>query len=144
MVRPRAFLVDVFDTILTCDYEALQLGVARTAGVPVDAWSAGFAEHRPALVDGRLSLAQLYAQLLRNCRVEPHRDLVAELVRRDQELLIGFSRLYEDSIPFLELLRSRDIVIAFISNCAEGTRALLDKFGVSVLADLSSRLPPSC
>lgn len=135
MVRPRAFLVDVYDTILTCDFEAMNIELAGTAGVPVDTLSAGFAEYSQALIDGRLSIAQLYAQLLQNCHVEPRPDLVAELVRRDQELLIGFSRLYEDSIPFLEMLKSRGIMIAIISNCTEGTRAQLDEFGVSVLAD---------
>lgn len=135
MVRPRACLVDVFDTILTCDLEALQTELAGAAGVPVDTWSRAFAEHSPALVDGRLSMAKAIERLLQDCHVEPRFDLVAELVRKDQELLIAFSRLYEDSIPFLQTLRSRGIMIAFISNCTEGTRALLNELGVSPFAD---------
>jgi len=60
---------------------------------------------------------------------------VAELVRKDRELLAAASRLYEDAIPFLQALRSRGMLIALVSNCVENTRQLLSDFGVSALAD---------
>jgi len=132
---PRAFLIDVYDTILTCDFHAHSREVSAIAGVPALAWEAGYAQLAPELMDGRLSIAQGIEQILRSCGADPRRDFVRRLVRRDLDLLIPCSRLYDDVVPFLELLRSRGIKVALVSNCAEGMRALLSELGIATLVD---------
>ena len=87
------------------------------------------------LNDGRLSKAQAFPQIMASCGAQATDDLVAEMVRRDQELLLANARLYDDVIPFLHGLRDRGIKIAIVSNCTENTRALLVANGVDQLAD---------
>jgi putative hydrolase of the HAD superfamily len=135
IARPEAFLVDVYETILTCDFMVLRTELPMIAGVEPKAWNEGFARLVPDLTHGRLSMAQGFEQVLRACGVRPLESLVSELVRKDRELLAASSRLYQDTMPFLQVLRSRGILVALVSNCVENTRQLLSDLGVSALAD---------
>jgi putative hydrolase of the HAD superfamily len=73
--------------------------------------------------------------MMGNCGVEAPDELVAAMVRRDQELLLANARLFDDAIPFLTRLSDRGIKIAIVSNCTENTRAMLVATGVDKLAD---------
>lgn len=87
------------------------------------------------LTDGRMSKTEAFGQILRASGQQAHAGLVAEMVRRDAELLFANARLYDDVIPSLDRLRARGIKIAVVSNCTENTRPLLVSLGVDVLAD---------
>lgn len=135
MPRLEACLVDAYDTIVTCDFTPLRHGVPALAGIPVAAWEQEYTLVSPMLNDGRLSKAQAFRQIMASCGAQATDDLIAELVRRDQELLLANARLYDDVIPFLTRLRDRGIKIAIVSNCTENTRAMLVATGVDQLAD---------
>jgi len=133
--RLEACLVDAYDTIVTCDFTPLRHGVPALAGIPLAAWEQEYTLVSPMLNDGRLSKAQAFRQIMASCGAQATDDLIAELVRRDQELLLANARLYDDVIPFLTRLRDRGIKIAIVSNCTENTRAMLVATGVDQLAD---------
>lgn len=135
MPRLEACLVDAYDTIVTCDFTPLRQGVPALAGIPVAAWEQEYALLSPPLNDGRMSKAEAFRQIMASCGVRAADDLVAEMVRQDQELLLANARLYGDVIPFLTRLRDRGIKIAIVSNCTENTRAMLVATGVDKLAD---------
>ena len=135
MPRLEAALVDAYDTIVTCDFVPLRRGVPTLAGIPSAAWEQEYDLISPMLNDGRLSKAQAFRQIVANCGAQAPDDLIAEMVRRDQELLLANARLYHDVIPFLTRLRERGIKIAIVSNCTENTRAMLVATGVDDLAD---------
>lgn len=135
MPRLEACLVDAYDTIVTCDFTPLRQGVPALAGIPVAAWEQEYALLSPPLNDGRMSKAEAFRQIMASCGVQAADDLVAEMVRQDQELLLANARLYGDVIPFLTRLRDRGIKIAIVSNCTENTRAMLVATGVDKLAD---------
>ena len=135
MPRLEACLVDAYDTIVTCDFTPLRHGVPALAGIPLAAWEQEYTLVSPMLNDGRLSKAQAFRQIMASCGGQATDDLIAELVRRDQELLLANARLYDDVIPFLTRLRHRGIKIAIVSNCTENTRAMLVATGVDQLAD---------
>lgn len=135
MPRLEACLVDAYDTIVTCDFTPLRRGVPALAGIPVAAWEQEYALLSPPLNDGRMSKAEAFRQIMASCGVRAADDLVAEMVRQDQELLLANARLYDDVIPFLTRLRDRGIKIAIVSNCTENTRAMLVATGVDKLAD---------
>lgn len=135
MPRLEACLVDAYDTIVTCDFTPLRQGVPALAGIPVAAWEQEYALLSPPLNDGRISKAEAFRQIMASCGVRAADDLVAEMVRQDQELLLANARLYGDVIPFLTRLRDRGIKIAIVSNCTENTRAMLVATGVDKLAD---------
>ena len=108
MPRLEACLVDAYDTIVTCDFTPLRQGVPALAGIPVAAWEQEYTLVGPMLNDGRLSKAQAFRQIMASCGAQATDDLIAEMVRRDQELLLANARLYDDVIPFLtRLSRSR-------------------------------------
>lgn len=135
MAQPEAFLVDVYETILTADFAQRRHELATMAGVPGPAWNAAIDRLAPALNAGRLALAEAFEQIIRAHGHDPRPGLVHELVRRERDLLLSSARLYDDALPFLEMLRSRGILIAIVSNCGENTRPLLSECGISALAD---------
>jgi HAD superfamily hydrolase (TIGR01509 family) len=132
---PEACLVDVYDTLLRCDFSAHERDLPVLAGVAADSWQEGYWRIDQELNTGGISKADGFAQILRENGVEPRADLVRALADRDEELLLATARLFDDAIPFLEGLRSRGIKIAIVSNCTASTRPLLAELGVTALAD---------
>ena len=135
MPRLEACLVDAYDTILTCDFSVLRRELPVLAGLPLDAWDDDYKRLSPLLNDGRMSKAAAFGEILRAHDREPRPELVGEMVRLDQELLIANTRLFDDTIPFLSRLRAHGVKIAIVSNCTENTRPLLTALGVDVLVD---------
>jgi putative hydrolase of the HAD superfamily len=125
----------VCETIATCDFEVLRNELPVIAGAEPRAWNDAFARLGPDLRHGRTTMAQGFEQILPACGIRPQPALVSELVRKDRELLAASSRLYDDAIPFLQILQSRGVKVALVSNCIENTPPLLSDLGVSALAD---------
>ena len=134
-----ACLIDVYETALTCDFSAHRSELPVLAGVDAEAWDASFAavfeELGPAVTDGRVSMTDVWTEVIRRSGSEPSEAQLTKLVRRDGELLIETADLYADVVPFLETLRGRGVASALVSNCAENTRALLDDLGLLELVD---------
>ena len=135
MAEREACLVDVYDTLLNCDFVAHRTELPTLAGLTPEAWGAGYSQVRAALGTGQLSKAEGFERILRAGGAQARPDLVRALVELDRELLLGSARLYDDALPFLAALRSRGIKIAIVSNCSEHTRDLLENNGVAELAD---------
>jgi putative hydrolase of the HAD superfamily len=131
----EACLVDAYDTILTCDFSALRHELPALAGLPLDTWNDDYSRFSPLLNDGRMSKAAAFGEILRTHERDPRPELVREMVRLDQELLVANTRLFDDTMPFLEKLRARGVKIAVVSNCTENTRPMLVSLGVDALAD---------
>ena len=136
MTEREACLVDVYETLLSCDFEGHRAELPALAGVTAEAWAEGYRTIGAATGIGQLSTAEGYERVLRAGGAEARPDLVRALVDLDRELLLRYARLYDDAIPFLRGLRSRGIKIAIVSNCSEHTRDLLESNGVAALADV--------
>lgn len=134
-MTPRACLVDVYDTLLTCDFPALWADRSERTGIAPEVWHDAFSRVAPTLGVGQMSMAEAFEVTLRTCGVIPRDGLVSELVRADLARLLAAARLYPDAVPFLELLRSRGITIVIVSNCSENTRPLLTELGVAAIVD---------
>lgn len=134
-MSPRACLVDVYDTMLSCDFPAIWRERAERTGIESEVWYDAFRRVAPTLGVGQMTMAEAFEVTLRTCGVTPSAELVNDLVNADQDLLLATARLYPDALPFLELLRSRGITIVIVSNCSENTRPLLAKLGVTAIAD---------
>jgi putative hydrolase of the HAD superfamily len=134
--RLEACLVDAYDTIVTCDFSVLRRELPALADLPADGWNEDYSRLSPLLNDGRMSKAEAFGEILRARGQEPRPELVREMVRRDQELLTANTRLFDDTIPFLEKLRAGGVKIAIVSNCTENTRPMLVSLGVDALADV--------
>jgi len=135
VAEQEACLVDVYDTLLSCDFAAHRAELPTLAGLTSEAWGEGYIQIGRALGLGQLSKAEGFERILRAGGAEPRPDLVRALVERDRDLLLRSARLYADALPFLRALSSRGIKIAIVSNCSEHTRDLLESNGVAELAD---------
>jgi putative hydrolase of the HAD superfamily len=131
----RGCLVDVYDTILKSGFMDRVTMLADAIGVGVEDWLGELEKTRLDRDRGKLSTAAAYDQALRALGIEPADGQVADLLRRDAEFTRAHTRLFDDTIPFFEWLRSQGIRAALVSNCADMTRGLLEYLGVIALAD---------
>jgi putative hydrolase of the HAD superfamily len=131
----EACLVDVYDTLLSCDFVSHRTDLPTLAGLTPEAWRAGYSQLGSALGIGQLTKAEGFGRILRAGGAEARPELVRALVELDRELLLRSARLYDDALPFLRALRSRGVKVAIVSNCSEHTRDLLESNGVADLAD---------
>ena len=133
--QPEACLVDLYETLLSCDFSPNRRELPKLAGVAADAWNEAYAQLWAAVQVGQVGKAEAFEQTLRACGAAPSGDLVGALVDRDRELHSASAVLYDDAIPFLGRLRSAGIKTAIVSNCSEHTRRLLTELGVIGLVD---------
>jgi FMN phosphatase YigB (HAD superfamily) len=107
-----ACLIDVFETVLSCDFATHAAELPVLAGVTPDVWNNAFYSLAAELNEGRLSMAQAYANVLVSAGISPSSHLVGKLVARDRELLLASARVYDEVVPFLDELRSRGVGFA--------------------------------
>jgi putative hydrolase of the HAD superfamily len=131
----RAYLVDVYETVVSCDFAAHAAELPALAGVDRESWNAAFRDLGPAVTDGRMSMFDAYAEVVRRSGATVREEHVRVLVQRDNQLLRENCCLYEDTVPFLEMLRCKGVMTALVSNCFENTRPLLADLGLIGLVD---------
>jgi HAD superfamily hydrolase (TIGR01509 family) len=131
----RACLIDVYDTILVSQFVPRMTALVEPLGLPLDDWLAEWETMREERDRGKMTMAASFARTLGSLGVEPEPALVAGLTRRDQEFSRAYVRLCDDTVPFLEWLRSSGVLTALVSNCADNTRGLLAYLGVIPLVD---------
>ena len=131
----RACLIDVYDTILTSPFVQRMQSITQPLGIGIGDWLAEWDKVREDRDRGKLTVAAAIARTLPAFGIEPDPALVADLSRRDVESARTLTRLCDDTVPFLEWLRSRDVLTALVSNCADTTRAQLEYLGIVPLVD---------
>lgn len=131
----RACLIDVYDTILTSHFVPRMTSLIEPLGIAIGDWLPEWDKMREDRDRGRLTMAASFERTLPVFGIEPDPGLIAELSRRDVELSRTHMRLCEDTIPFLEWLRSNGVRSALVSNCEESTRARLAYLGIIPLVD---------
>ncbi|MGH3280290.1 MAG: HAD family hydrolase [Trebonia sp.] len=133
--RVRACLIDVYDTILVSQYVPRMASLVAPLGIPVGDWLTEWEKLRENRDRGRMTVAASFTRTLAAFGFEPEPGLVADLVRRDAEFSRANVRLCDDTVPFLEWLRSNGVLTALVSNCADTTRAQLADLGLIPLVD---------
>lgn len=131
----RACLIDVYDTILKSQFVPRMESLVEPLGIAIGDWLAEWDKLREDRDRGRVTIAESCAATLAALGVEPEPGLLADLTRRDREYARAHTRLYEDTVPFLERLRSNGVLTALVSNCADTTRGQLEYLGVIPLVD---------
>jgi len=131
----RACLIDVYDTILVSRFHERQAALIEPLGVELGDWLAEFEKYREDRDRGKVTIADSYARTLQALGIEPTRELVADVSRRDAEFSRSYVRLCDDTLPFLTWLKDNGVPTAIVSNCADTTRAQLDYLGVVELVD---------
>lgn len=135
MPRYDAYLIDVYETVLRVDRDRHGRLLADRLGLGFEELAAAAQPWGDAVSDGRATLDEVIERVLRGCGREPTPELVAHAVRLDHEIMCEVAVVFDDTVPFLESLRAAGRRTAFVSNCAENTRPLLDHLGLSGLVD---------
>ena len=135
MTVVRACLIDVYDTILTSLFVPRMASLVEPLGIGLDDWLTEWDTMREDRDRGKITVAGSFERTLRALGFEPEPDLIADLSRRDAEYSRASIRLCDDTVPFLAWLRSRGVLTALVSNCADTTRAQLDRLGIFPLVD---------
>jgi putative hydrolase of the HAD superfamily len=131
----RACLIDVYDTILVSHYVSRMQAVIEPLGIPLGDWLAEWEKTREDRDRGRTTVSASFAHVLPAFGIEPEPALVADLSRRDADFTGAHLRLCDDTVPFLAWLRSRGVLTALVSNCADTTRPQLEELGLTSLVD---------
>jgi putative hydrolase of the HAD superfamily len=131
----RACLIDVYDTILKSQFVPRMESLVKPLGIAIDDWLPEWDKLREDRDRGRVTIAASWARTLTAFGIEPEPGLVADLARRDVELSRTLTRLYDDTVPFLEWLRSNGVLTALVSNCEDTTRGRLEYLGIVPLVD---------
>lgn len=119
----QAVLLDVFDTMLSVDFGLAFSGLVAGSDLSAEEWRAGWQAYGGKSMRGAITQREAFSATFRLAGKEPQ-DLDA-LVRLDSDLLRQHATLHPDTEPFLEQVRAMGLKIAFVSNCAENTSALL-------------------
>jgi putative hydrolase of the HAD superfamily len=135
VAETAAVLLDVYRTALNVDFDLVERRLAEAAGVPLQAFREALGKVAPEVAIGALTTTDALDRSLRVCGSRPSPSALADLVRLDRAALLEAATVYNDVVPFLSALKSLGIGTAFISNCAENTRPLLDQLGLAELVD---------
>ena len=132
----RAWLVDVYDTVLSLDLRAIVTAGAERVGVsPLRFMAAARAEDDGAMVSPT-GIADATPRILARCGLEPDDALVAELIACYAVLMREHCTVHPDAVDLLHRLRAAGAPTALVSNCAEDTRPLLVDLGLDRLVDV--------
>jgi HAD superfamily hydrolase (TIGR01509 family) len=131
----KACLIDVYDTILKSQFVPRMESLVEPLGIAIDDWLAEWDKMREDRDRGRLTIAGSLARTLPVFGIDPEPEVVADLSRRDAEFSRAYTRLCEDTVPFLDWLRSQGLLTALVSNCADTTRGQLEYLGITPLVD---------
>ncbi|HUN32280.1 MAG TPA: HAD-IA family hydrolase [Trebonia sp.] len=135
MATIKAFLVDVYDTILDSSLHERAGLIADVAGVPREEWTRAWLGLSRERDTGALTMAGAFTHALTACGRAPDPALVEKLVAADAELLLSRTSVYSDTAPFFEAARAQGIAVVLVSNCGYSTRGMLTAKGLLDLVD---------
>jgi HAD superfamily hydrolase (TIGR01509 family) len=131
----RAALIDVYDTILSSKFVPRMAALVEPLGIAIGDWLVEWDKLREDRDRGKVTIAGSFARTLTALGREPEPGLLADLLRRNDEYVRTYSLLFDDTVPFLNWLRSEGVLTALVSNCADSTRPQLEHLGVIPLVD---------
>lgn len=135
MTPVTACLVDVYETLVSYDFESHTRRLSALAGADLSAWQRAQISLQPDFDSGLVTTDAAMTRLLGECGVDADPALTARLARADAEWMRSGVAPYPDAVPFLRELRARGTRIALVSNCGADTRPMLERLGLIGLAD---------
>ena len=125
----RALLIDLFDTLVATDFDAIETELAASIGCTRADLVTQLGAAGP-LMTTATAYEQFFVGLFESIGRPATDDDIAEVMTRDRELLVRHSRVLEDARELVGHVRGSGNSIAFISNCAPNARAIVDHFEI--------------
>ena len=127
----RAVLIDLYDTLVSCDFLPLHEVVAEHLDVPLETVQAAYDATRPARGTGEYpSPAAALSFIAARCGRDVAPAVLARLVAAEHDFLAGGVRLYPDSLDTIRALRAAGIRTGLESNCSPATGAVIERLGL--------------
>jgi putative hydrolase of the HAD superfamily len=131
----RAWLIDVWETLLSVDFDAMLAQLANVGRVPVDELGVAAYAYVDEVTIGELSIADAFEQALTSIGAEPTARLGAEVAATQKHFLLSSVTVFDDAVSFIARSRRRGDLVALVSNCGDDTRPLLEARGLVGMVD---------
>jgi putative hydrolase of the HAD superfamily len=131
----RAWLIDVWETLLTSDFAAMTAELADIGRVPADKFRAAVVGYLQPITIGELSVADAFMNALETCGVKPTQELAAGISATHTRFLLTRVTVLDDAVSFITRSRRRGDLVALVSNCGDETRPLLAARGLIDMVD---------
>jgi HAD superfamily hydrolase (TIGR01509 family) len=133
---PRAYLIDLYDTLVSSDWDRWRAELSSGAGISLEALDRAFHETRAARNTGVYpSLVESTRAVVLAAGLPDDPEIVTWWVDMDERFMRDGVTLHEDSLPTVRALRARGDRAALVSNCGPDTRLLVDRLGLEAEFD---------
>lgn len=133
-MRPRAVLLDLYETLVSSNLTVMDAGraeLAARAGIPAVMFLDRMRRSEPERFRGRYaSVESELAAVLTECGAAITPPLLRELVALERAAWSQAVQLYDDALPAVRALRSAGHRIALVSNCGHQTAARVAELGL--------------
>jgi putative hydrolase of the HAD superfamily len=137
MTRPRAVLLDLYDTLVESDWHLWHREMAELLGVDPVVLRQAFDVTRPARSVGDYPdvEAEMRAIVEATGIGDPPIELVRDLAAREFAFMSTRVRLHDDALPVVADLRADGVAVALVSNCSHNTTPVVDRLGFADVFD---------
>ncbi len=130
-----ACLLDVYETVLTIGWTRHAEVFGELTGVDAASLGRALGSWQEPVNDGRATIRAALDAALRDCGRPADDELLDRLVAEDRRLLREAAIVFDDVPPFLDHLADRGVRTAFVSNCGDNTRPMLEALGLAARVD---------
>jgi putative hydrolase of the HAD superfamily len=128
---PRAYLIDLYDTLVSSDWDRWRAELSSGAGISIETLDRAFHATRAARNTGVYpSLEESTRAIVLASGLPDEPEIVRWWVDMDERFMEDGVTLHEDSVPTVRALRARGDRVALVSNCGHDTRLLVDRLGL--------------
>jgi putative hydrolase of the HAD superfamily len=129
-LQGRALLIDLFGTLVSTDFDAIERELATSIGCTRDVVVAQLGAAGP-LMTTTTAYQQFFVGLFASVGHPAIPEDIAEIMALDRELLVRHSTVLEDACELIGHFSALGNPIALVSNCAPNARSVVDHFGIS-------------
>lgn len=124
----RAFLIDLYDTLVHSEWDRWRDELSRGAGVPVEALDRAFHDTHAARNTGAYPTLEDSARaIILAAGLRDDTETVRWWIGTEVRFMQEGVQLHPDSVPTVRALRERGDATVLVSNCGPDTRLLVDR-----------------
>lgn len=125
---PRTYLIDLYDTLVSSDWERWRRELSGMAGISLERLDEAFHETRAARNTGAYpDLEASTRAVIRAAGLSEDDGTVRRWVEMDARFMRTGVRPYPDSLPTVRAIRQGGASAVLVSNCGPDTRLLVER-----------------